>query len=399
MTDEAPAVLRRLVPEIVARLPGVLTEVAEQLAEQHPGYATFLDAEFPDVLVGAEAFVERLFRVAAEGHHGRREFVTETERALFVTIGRVHRHQHQDVDALLAAYRIGAGVVWRHIADVALLHRLPSSRFAGLAAAVFAAVEELSSASSEGYLAAEHERQHGLEQHRRELVELLLSDRPGPAAVEAAAARADWPVPDRAAAVLVDPATGAADRLRAIGDDVLTNGAAAVVPHADRPGRLEHLGRALRGCAAVIGTSVPADRVHDSVELARLATRLREEGVLSGDPVVVDDHLDTLIVHRDDHLLDALRTRLLRPVLDLPGGSADRLLETLASWLLHMGNGKAVAEDLHVHPQTVRYRLNRLRELLDLDVPRRRAALLLVLGWPGAEPAAPDLEPAADAVR
>jgi hypothetical protein len=50
---------------------------------------------------------------------------------------------------------------------------------------------------------------------------------------------------------------------------------------------------------------------------------------------------------------------------------------------MNMGNRKAVADELHVHPQTVRYRLTQLRELFGsaLDDPATRAALLLALAW------------------
>ncbi|MCE0764521.1 helix-turn-helix domain-containing protein [Pseudonocardia kujensis] len=383
MTDEPPTV-PRLVSEVVGRLPSVLEEVAGQLATQHPGYAGFVDTEFRNVLAGAEAFTERVFRVAAEGHHSRSGFVTDGERALFMTIGREHYHQHQDIDALLAAYRIGAAVAWRHIADVALGHRLPSTRFAGLAAAVFAAVEELSAASRQGYVAAESERRQSVRRHRHELLELLLSEGPSRTAIDAVAARADWPVPECAAVVLVDD-TELREQLD--GHGVVGDGPVLVVPDPDRPGRSEHLRSLLHGRGAVLGSTVPVDRLHTGLELARLAARLRDGGLLTGDPLVVDDHLDALIVHRDEQLLEALRTRLLAPVLELPGSSADRLVETLGSWLLHLGNGRAVAEELHVHPQTVRYRLGRLRELLDLDTPRHRAALLLAVGWPGTDPA------------
>ena len=49
----------------------------------------------------------------------------------------------------------------------------------------------------------------------------------------------------------------------------------------------------------------------------------------------------------------------------------------------------AVAERLHVHPQTVRYRLGQLRELFgeDLDDPDRRFALMVALRL--RRPAAP----------
>jgi DNA-binding PucR family transcriptional regulator len=53
---------------------------------------------------------------------------------------------------------------------------------------------------------------------------------------------------------------------------------------------------------------------------------------------------------------------------------------------MNMGNRKAVAEELHVHPQTVRCRLGQLRAVFGsaLDEPATRAALLLALAWGSA---------------
>jgi DNA-binding PucR family transcriptional regulator len=59
----------------------------------------------------------------------------------------------------------------------------------------------------------------------------------------------------------------------------------------------------------------------------------------------------------------------------------DRLLRTLRSWLVHWGSRADVAAELFIHPQTVSYRIRRLRALLgaDLDDPTARFELLLVL--------------------
>jgi DNA-binding PucR family transcriptional regulator len=59
------------------------------------------------------------------------------------------------------------------------------------------------------------------------------------------------------------------------------------------------------------------------------------------------------------------------------------LSSTLLSWLRQMGDRKAVAAELHVHPQTVSYRIGRLRELFGpaLDQAEVRANLLLALAW------------------
>jgi DNA-binding PucR family transcriptional regulator len=61
--------------------------------------------------------------------------------------------------------------------------------------------------------------------------------------------------------------------------------------------------------------------------------------------------------------------------------SRERLGSTLDAWLRHRGRTEAVARALHVHPQTVRYRLARLRELFGprLDDPDARFELELAL--------------------
>jgi DNA-binding PucR family transcriptional regulator len=137
----------------------------------------------------------------------------------------------------------------------------------------------------------------------------------------------------------------------------------------------------LRGAGAVVGATVPLDRLPASVGLAEQALRLKH--LLPDDPLFVDEHLDAMLVHRDDRLLAALRRQYLAPLAGLRESTRDRLCETLTSWLLNLGNRKAVAEQLHIHPQTVRYRLSRLRELFGpaLDDPATRAALLLALAW------------------
>jgi DNA-binding PucR family transcriptional regulator len=78
-----------------------------------------------------------------------------------------------------------------------------------------------------------------------------------------------------------------------------------------------------------------------------------------------------------------LRKQVLRPLGELSPATRDRLTETLASWLRHMGDRTAVADELFIHPQTVRYRMCQLREYFgaELDSPRSRARMLLALEW------------------
>jgi hypothetical protein len=390
--------LHDLVPAIVARLPAILAEVRDLLAEQQPDYAGFLAWDFDEILGASEGFIARLVGLAQRDPSTiAPQLASEIEQALFEEIGRIHYQQRRDISPLLAAYRTGAAVAWRHVSDTALRLGVPTEMFAGLASVVFAAVDQLSSASLRGYVEAQTVEGHARERLRDELAELLLSDRGDMAVVRAAAAQVEWPLPRQAAVVLINPDNEVGRALLDRLDDSclrLRRGQmlVAIVPDPEGPGQRKRLATALRGAGAVVGATVPVDRLPASVSLAEHAVRLRH--VLPDDPLFVDEHLDALVVHHDELLLTALRRQYLAPLAELPESTRDRLLETLKSWLLHMGNRKAVADELHVHTQTVRYRLAQLRELFGsaLDDPGTRAALLLALAW---GPAATESDPVA----
>ena len=76
-----------------------------------------------------------------------------------------------------------------------------------------------------------------------------------------------------------------------------------------------------------------------------------------------------------------LSARRLAAFAGLRVAQRERLLTTLHSWLRHWGSRTEVSAELFVHPQTVSYRLGRLRELLgdELDDPVARFELLLAL--------------------
>jgi DNA-binding PucR family transcriptional regulator len=77
---------------------------------------------------------------------------------------------------------------------------------------------------------------------------------------------------------------------------------------------------------------------------------------------------------------------------------------TLRAWLRNPGQRKTIAHELGVHPQTVRYRMTRLRELFGpvLDDPHGRFELELALRVrPYAElaPSAVEPDPSARPIR
>ncbi len=373
--------LTELLPAVCARIPALLTDVACALEARWPDYAEFLRRNQSEV---AQAGAMALTRMLS----GVRPQDGGVEQHLFEEIGRIQWECGRDLADLLSAYQTGAGVCWRHLSTIAMSAEIPQSDFASLASAVFSFVDTLSSCSARGYVREQAAAAGARERRRDELVALLLAPDTDPEAIRVAASRAAWMVPEEAAVVLLEPGNPVGERLVSRLDvdhlPIRRPGLlGAVLPRPSRPGLRARLSRTLRCSGAVIGRAVPIARLSVSLQIAQIAADLQRRGVLVDDPLFVDDHLDAIIVHRDDGLLEALQDQVLRPFERCRNGSRERLAETLLAWLQHMGERRAMAAELHVHPQTVSYRLARLHELFgaDLDDPAVRARLLLALAW------------------
>jgi hypothetical protein len=377
---------------LLARIHQLLEEVRVGLADGWPDYADFLEADEQGVGDAAALFVHRLVEMSgdepAPPGAGPRPG-DETVHLVFEQIGRQQLQAGNDLTRLLTAFQLGARVAWRHVAAAALETGLPPESLASLADAVFVFVNQLSFSAARGYVRAQVEDARTRERNREELSELLLSGRASAQAIQAAAARAGWTMPARAAVVLADPddevAREVLDRLGAECLPVRTERLhGAIVPDPEPLRGRAGLARQLQGAGAVVGYAVPLEQLPRSCEVAGLVAQLRRTGVVAGDPVFADEHLDTIIVWRDPGLVEALRRQVLTPLDDLPAGTRDRLVETLRAWLRHQGSTAAMAEELSIHPQTVRYRLAQLQERFgaELESPRSRARLTLALQWP-----------------
>jgi DNA-binding PucR family transcriptional regulator len=154
-----------------------------------------------------------------------------------------------------------------------------------------------------------------------------------------------------------------------------------LVPDVDGPGRL-HLLRVLDGRHAVVGPARPWTSARDSFDRAVRTLTLLD--ARPGPPVDTETHLADLVVSADAAALTDLRNRVLAPLAGLRRTTRERLEETLRSWLLHLGRRDEVAADLHVHAQTVRYRMGQLREVYGdrLDDPETVRELVVALRHP-----------------
>lgn len=375
-----------MLPLLVSELPAVLDEVSLLLRDGWSDYADWLDRHRDEVAsagaVALSQIVEAPWPGAAPG-----DGAPDVVSSLFEEIGRMQWQQGNRLTLLLSAYQTGARAAWRLIARIAVQQGVPAAELAVLADGLFGFVDQLSSASARGYVAEQSEAAAGRERARADLADLLLSGRGDPRAIDEAAHRARWPLPVTAAIVLTD-------RERPETLDPLTRGSGwlpinradgfgIVLADPAAPGRRRRLTEQLAGASAVVGPTVPLSQLPGSLRMTRIALRLRRSGVIADDPVFLDEHLDAVIVHQDGSLLATLQSQVLAPLDALPPLTRRRLEETLSSWLRHMGDRGAVAEELHIHRQTVRYRLAQLHELFG-DVmadPDRRMQLTLALGW------------------
>ncbi|MBV9368801.1 MAG: helix-turn-helix domain-containing protein [Frankiales bacterium] len=379
--------LRDLLGPLTEELPQVIAEVVNLLREEWPDYAAFL-AEDPDtVLETAQVAIAHLVALAEHGPAQARDSAPMGAGGeLFEEVGRVEWREGRSLATLLSAYRAGARVAWRHMSRAALRRGAPPEAIALLAEAVFVFVEDLSSASARGYVEEQLATAAERERLRAELAELLLSERADLTAVRATAAAAGWPLPATAALVVVPTARGHELFARLEPSALPVRRAemtGAVIADPDGPGRRTRLAAALAGIGAVVGSTVATAALPSTLRATAVAARLQHDGVLADDPLFVDEHYDALVVHDDPALLDALTAQVLAPLAAVPAGTRARLEETLTAWLSSMGDRQEVARRLHVHPQTVRYRMGRLHALYGetLDDPRTRVRLMLALCW------------------
>jgi hypothetical protein len=369
---------------IEPELGAITDEILATIAREVPDYARPLEGSFgrgvrTGVTEALRQFVE-LIR-SPSGARG-------TGREVYVALGRGELRQGRTLDALQSAYRVGARVAWRRIAEAAQRAELDPAVISLLAESIFAYIEEISADSVEGYAEARSRVEDERRRRRAELAALLVREPPAEEAdLRAAAAAAGWRLPRTAAPLAVPeealerlasrlPADALAARVDGVG--------CAVVPDPDGPGRRGEVDRALTaGPAAALGPAAPPAGLAASWALARSTLRAIDAGAVDagGGPVRADDALSELLLFENRALVERIAAQRLAPLAELTPKARRRMKETALAYVQEQGNAAAMARALGVHPQTARYRLARLRELLgsELDDPDARFELELAL--------------------
>ena len=427
-------------------LPGLADEMIAAISLEVPDYARAMEGTFGQLVrMGVEVALNRFIDMVADPGAD----VTRA-RDTYVNLGRGEFHAGRSLDALLAAYRVGARLAWRRFVEAGTAGRLPPDAIYSLGEAIFAYIDEISAESADGYAEEQSAAAGESQRRRRRLIRLLAQDPPASQeAIRTAAQAAAWPLPRRLAVLVAAAAETAAGaeaggappgggepvpgeeiveaigtRLaRRLGGDAIGGAAGGLacvfVPDPDAPGRRRQIvaaigdedsaaGRNEAGSVArsdataptvrhdetrsaarrddepppvAIGPTVPWHEAASSLRRAAAAFRLAAGGGIDGPLVVAEQHLATLLLAADRGLAADLAASRLAPLAQLADGPRARLTETLRAWLDRPGQVQAVAAELGVHPQTVRYRLRQLRELFGtrLEDPEARFELSLAL--------------------
>jgi hypothetical protein len=391
MADRALSIPAPVADEMREELPAVAEQTVAAIVVEVPSYADAFSGEMGGTIENAvQLALGGFLQLASEGGGGDASTPIQPALDAAYALGRGEARSGRSMDALLGAYRVGARVSWRHMADSGVRAGLSAEQLAHFAELVFAYIDQLSAASVAGHSDELATSGRVRERYRERLANLLLGRGPREDKV-AAAERADWSLPRTLTAVIVPEArvrtalTSLDPRTLRSTEEVPGPAAsgelvALLVPDAEGRSR-PALMRSLREAEAVVGPARPWDDVDGSY--AR-ALRARQLGMTPDDsgPLDTEVRLTELVLRADETALADLRAQALAPLADLSETAREKLTETLRCWLLHQGRRDAVAAELFVHPQTVRYRMGQLRELYGarLEDPRTVLELILALG-------------------
>ncbi|MBK8293373.1 MAG: helix-turn-helix domain-containing protein [Solirubrobacterales bacterium] len=363
-------------------LPEVAEEILSTIGQEIPEYARPLEGAFGrGVHRGVAEALGQFVGLIRDPDADR-----GPSREIYIALGRGEFANGRALDALQTAYRIGARVAWRRIASASLEAGLDGTTLSLLAESIFVYINELSADSTEGYAEAQSELVGERLRQERQLVISMLGSPPIPIEdLGSQATTVGWTVPKRLAA-LVCHESDLAEITRILPIGVISapvDGLGCVaVPDASGPGRYKQLREAIGDRRAGLGPDTGPTRLRESWQLARTAFAAAGSGTLESDGLIrAEEHLVELTIFESRNLIERLSSRCLEPLASLTPKSRLRMTETASAFIQHQGNAAEMARSLHIHPQTARYRLARLRELFgdDLDDPDSRFEIELSL--------------------
>lgn len=341
--------VRRAVPEVAA-------EIVDAVSERVPRYARPAPTARSALAEAATTALHR-FLDALDGAPHRDRGVEDMFRAL----GRHEAHAGRTLVDFHAALSVGTRVGWRRFQAFGEDEATPVVVSDGL----FAFIDRLAQMAEAGHAEALRIRATDPHRARAALAERLLKGAVPEGADEV------WPLPETVVVAVADVA-GQRPELSALARTALMVGHDdTVVVIADADDRDEVVDALTAAGVRRVAFSwwVEPAAIASAFRWTRRALELVEHGVIAEQPVVDCEQFRTQIwLHSEPALRQRMCQDLLKPLLAETPNSREILSETLLVWLQTRDSAPAIAAQLGVHPQTVRYRWKRINELFGEDL-------------------------------
>ncbi len=302
----------------------------------------------------------------------------DVELEPFRASARVRAGEGMPLEDLLHAYRLGGRLAWQAIVQAAL----PEDRDGVLIGAeiLMRYIDLVSATVAQAYLDV---RQLAVSEEERRLRALLvaLCEDEGPPAADTAALAAllGLPAAGRYGPFALTIAGEGAIRHGQLAAELRARGILALT-EGDRVSGLLAEGQELHppaGSLCVVEAPAPRGTLTAALERVRLVVdlgrRLGRKGLLTPDDIAVE-----LLLASSPETAGSLESRVFEP-LRAHAGTRAALEETLAAFLELDTNRRAAAGRLHIHPNTLDYRLRKIEELTGLRLAAPRDLTILVL--------------------
>jgi PucR C-terminal helix-turn-helix domain/GGDEF-like domain len=377
-------VVRDLSRTLLPRVDEFALRMAEQIRAQEPLYADGQAVTPEELRESCRNNLLYVFgRLAGEPNLG-----TEAPRATGVR----RAEAGVPLSALLQAFRIGGRLIWELLVEHADADA--QDTLLRCAADIWAVSDDLAEAATDAYRGTSADRARHDSQVRTALLNSLLDGKLGDGARlwESAAllrlpqqgtfalVAAECPSPGEEALPRIEERLRRHDVASAWRLDAeLQEGLVTLRATFDIARLSAELGRTARGRVGISETYPNLDQTAAALRQARLACAAGTPGTTS--LVRFDEQPVAVLLVSAPDASQSVARRVLGRVFDVPEDDRAIILETVRVWLASSGSTSTAASRLHVHRNTVRYRLRRLETLTDrsladpLDVAELHVAL------------------------
>lgn len=348
-----------LLDALLDQRAALTTEVRRRMQRQLSAYREIAARDFERHVAMA---MESTIRLTSEVP----PHLTDRQTQVLEQVGEAQALLGVPVDQMLLAWRIGADWLVEHGTEEAERLGLDDRQLLSFVRATLAASDVGMITTARAHRRAELERDREAQDRRASFVRAVLFGTGDPAQLRVRAQSYGLDPARLYLAVRAQPAADGTwrDVARSVGlaDSARLGRGMSVLVDGDVAGfQLDPPGDAAPGRAGA-GPAVALDRLAESFRLATRSLRTLRAFGTTGTQDLARLGLRAAVV-ADTDVGQALRRRYLEPLVD--SGSGPEIIATLRAYLAAGSHVQTAAKQLHIHPNTLRYRLSRFEELAD----------------------------------